>query len=105
ELLVMETPSASSFDCPNCGAGYKVVRMESDAIDVEGQIVCRRCGGPPFGGESRYNLKYFLVSGRGKQAFRSQTRGARYSDCVLRRASPFRRSPRQRAATSNRVAP
>jgi DNA-directed RNA polymerase subunit RPC12/RpoP len=64
------TPSASLFECPNCGAGYKVVRMESDKIDVEGQIVCRRCGGPLLGREGRYILKYFLVRGRRAQALK-----------------------------------
>jgi len=35
-----------SVRLPKLRAHYKVVRMESDAIDVEGQIVCRRCGAP-----------------------------------------------------------
>src|SRR5262249_39436765 len=104
ELLVMETPSASSFDCPNCGAGYKVVRMESDAIDVEGQIVCRRCGGPLFGGGGRKTLKYFLLCGRGTPAFWCRSGGSADSDhCGLRRV-PFASLTRQMAATSQWVA-
>jgi hypothetical protein len=53
-----------SVRLPKLRAHYKVVRMESDAIDVEGQIVCRRCGAPLQGREGKYVLKYFLVSGR-----------------------------------------
>lgn len=66
----MATPSASQFDCPNCGARYKVVRMEADKIDVEREIVCRRCGDPLEGRQGRYILKYFLVSGRHDQTLK-----------------------------------
>jgi predicted RNA-binding Zn-ribbon protein involved in translation (DUF1610 family) len=33
------------FDCPNCGADYKVVRAEGDP-PPDRQIECRRCGAP-----------------------------------------------------------
>jgi hypothetical protein len=41
--------------------------MESVKIDVEREIVCRRCGDPLEGRQGRYILKYFLVSGRHDQ--------------------------------------
>ena len=66
----MATPSASQFDCPNCGARNKTVRVESDKIDLEGEVVCRRCGAPLQGREGRYILKYFLVNERRDQTLR-----------------------------------
>jgi hypothetical protein len=69
----METQSAASFDCPNCGARYKLVRMESDQVDLEGQIVCRRCGAPLLGREGKYILKYFLVGERRMPALRRRS--------------------------------
>jgi hypothetical protein len=51
----------SRFDCPNCGARYTLVRVEVEAVEADGQIACRSCGGPLNGNEGRFILKYFLV--------------------------------------------
>jgi predicted nucleic acid-binding Zn ribbon protein len=44
------------FDCPNCGAEYKVVRAEGDP-PPDRQIECRRCGGPLQGRDGKFILK------------------------------------------------
>jgi predicted RNA-binding Zn-ribbon protein involved in translation (DUF1610 family) len=54
---------ASRFDCPHCGARYKLVRIEVEAVDPGGSIACRSCGGPLKSHADRHILKYFLVDG------------------------------------------
>jgi predicted RNA-binding Zn-ribbon protein involved in translation (DUF1610 family) len=61
------------FDCPVCGAQYKLVRVEDKAA-VDRQITCRSCGGPLQGRDGRFILKYFMVSRPRVQAQR-QRRG------------------------------
>jgi predicted RNA-binding Zn-ribbon protein involved in translation (DUF1610 family) len=61
----MGTSTSTPFACPNCGAQYEVVRVETDTVVVGEQITCRRCGGPLHAREGRYILKYFLVDHRG----------------------------------------
>ena len=33
------------FACPNCGAQYKLVRVETNEILPDQQLTCRQCGG------------------------------------------------------------
>jgi len=61
-MLAMAKPPAMHFDCPHCGAAYKLVHLETDAIMPEEQLDCRACGGPLQGREGRFILKYFLVN-------------------------------------------
>jgi predicted RNA-binding Zn-ribbon protein involved in translation (DUF1610 family) len=56
----LEMPETSRFNCPNCGAEYKLVRAEAGP-PPDRQIVCRRCGAPLQGREGKFILKYFLV--------------------------------------------
>jgi hypothetical protein len=49
----------AQFNCPNCGARYKVVRVAADSSLRE--ITCRSCGGPLRASEGGYILKYFLI--------------------------------------------
>jgi predicted RNA-binding Zn-ribbon protein involved in translation (DUF1610 family) len=49
------------FDCPNCGAQYKIVRVERDEVLPDEQIACLRCDAPLNGREGRLTLKYFLL--------------------------------------------
>jgi predicted RNA-binding Zn-ribbon protein involved in translation (DUF1610 family) len=49
----------AQFNCPNCGARYKVVRVAADSPLRE--ITCRSCGGPLRASEGGYILKYFLI--------------------------------------------
>jgi predicted RNA-binding Zn-ribbon protein involved in translation (DUF1610 family) len=53
--------SASRFDCPHCGARYKLVRVETEPVEASGTIACRACGGLIEGHADRHILKYFLV--------------------------------------------
>jgi predicted RNA-binding Zn-ribbon protein involved in translation (DUF1610 family) len=52
---------AAQFNCPNCGAQYKVVRVEADPLTADREITCRSCGAPLQGREGGLVLKYFLV--------------------------------------------
>jgi hypothetical protein len=52
---------AARFDCPHCGARYKLVRVEAESVEASGQIACRSCGGPLESHADRHILKYFLV--------------------------------------------
>ncbi len=56
----MPKSSPERFDCPDCGAQYKLVRVEADA-EQDRQITCCRCGAPLNGREGAFALKYFLV--------------------------------------------
>jgi Bacterial regulatory proteins, tetR family len=44
------------FDCPNCGTKYRLVRvkMADGSAISDGQITCRRCGGPFHGREGPF---------------------------------------------------
>jgi predicted nucleic acid-binding Zn ribbon protein len=49
------------FNCPNCGAPYKVVRVEADPLTADHEITCLSCDAPLRGREGGLVLKYFLV--------------------------------------------
>jgi len=57
----MPVTEATPFDCPNCGAQYKLVRVETNETLPDQQLACRKCGGPLQGRQGRFVLKYFLV--------------------------------------------
>jgi transcription elongation factor Elf1 len=58
----MSEPLSSFFNCPACGAGYKVVRMEAPLSETsDEQVECRNCGGPLDAHDGAFILKYFLV--------------------------------------------
>jgi hypothetical protein len=50
-----------TFDCPNCGTCYKVVRVEAPATAGDREIVCLSCGAPLNEREGKFVLKYFRV--------------------------------------------
>jgi predicted RNA-binding Zn-ribbon protein involved in translation (DUF1610 family) len=58
---VMPLTSTTPFECPNCGAQYKLVRVETETALPEQKIACRKCGGPLPATEGPFILKYFLV--------------------------------------------
>ena len=64
----MPEPDVSRFDCPNCGAKYKLVRALADPKLLDRQITCRSCSAPLHGREGSMALKYFLVDRPRKQA-------------------------------------
>ncbi|HLH94739.1 MAG TPA: hypothetical protein VKW08_06435 [Xanthobacteraceae bacterium] len=55
------------FECPQCKAGYKVVRVEAPPASVEQDIVCVRCGAPLQARDGNFVLKYFLMEGPGRR--------------------------------------
>jgi hypothetical protein len=67
----MPKSSPERFDCPICGAQYKLVRVEADAAQ-DREINCRSCGGPLNGREGVFALKYFLVDRRRKTQAQAQ---------------------------------
>jgi transcription elongation factor Elf1 len=56
------------FECPHCGAGYKLVQVEADSETIDRQITCRKCGAPLQGRQGNVVFKYFLVDQPGAQA-------------------------------------
>ena len=40
----MPVTEATPFDCPNCGAQYKLVRVETNETLPDQQLACRKCG-------------------------------------------------------------
>ena len=50
----------AEFQCPNCSAQYKVVRVEAPPTH-DHQILCLSCGAPLHGREGKFALKYFRV--------------------------------------------
>jgi DNA-directed RNA polymerase subunit RPC12/RpoP len=71
----MSSAGPSAFECPTCGAQYKVVRVEAESVSANQQLVCRKCGGPLHGRDGRFILKYFLVDRPRRRALGA--RGAR----------------------------
>ena len=57
----MTKSDLSPFECPNCGAKYKLIRVEAEPQSLDRQITCRSCGAPLHGREGAIALKYFLV--------------------------------------------
>ena len=57
----MSVAGVTPFDCPNCGAQYKLVRVETDDALPDQQLACCKCEGPLHGREGRFIFKYFLV--------------------------------------------
>ena len=57
----MPNTLSTPFDCPQCGAKYKLVRAEADEQTIDRQITCRKCGAPLQGRQGNAVLKYFLV--------------------------------------------
>ncbi len=58
----MSESSSSLFNCPACGAEYKVVRMEATSSETtDEELQCRNCGGALDARDGNFILKYFLV--------------------------------------------
>ena len=57
----MSSSGVRRFNCPTCGALYKVIQVEADPATSYGEITCRRCDGPLPGQSGGFLLKYFFV--------------------------------------------
>jgi hypothetical protein len=64
----MPVADTTPFECPNCDAQYKLVRVETEGLTFgrdeslpDQHLSCRVCEGPLHGREGRFILKYFLV--------------------------------------------
>jgi hypothetical protein len=75
----MPVTQAVPFQCPTCGAEYKLVRVET-------KETCRKCGGPLPGSEGHLIPKYFLVD-----------RGRRRASGALPRKIALKRQSHERA--------
>jgi predicted RNA-binding Zn-ribbon protein involved in translation (DUF1610 family) len=73
-------PLSVPFDCPNCGAKYEIVRVESPSQwTADRDIKCVSCGGSLRGRHGVFVLKYFLVERprrRGQKAINTVTRAS-----------------------------
>jgi DNA-directed RNA polymerase subunit RPC12/RpoP len=67
-----DQPPVTHYECPNCQAQYRLVRVEAAPDTPYREITCRSCGAPLPAREGRYVLKYFL-----KDRPRAQARAGR----------------------------
>jgi predicted RNA-binding Zn-ribbon protein involved in translation (DUF1610 family) len=44
QATAMSVAGVTPFACPNCGAQYKLVRVETNEILPDRQLTCRKCG-------------------------------------------------------------
>jgi predicted RNA-binding Zn-ribbon protein involved in translation (DUF1610 family) len=58
----MSNTDTNSFECPNCGARYELVRVQAPQGPIsELALACLSCGDPLHGRDGPFLLKYFLV--------------------------------------------
>jgi len=57
----------TAFECPSCGAQYKLVRVEAPASAHDPKIACLTCATPFKAREGAFVLKYFRVKRPKKQ--------------------------------------
>jgi predicted RNA-binding Zn-ribbon protein involved in translation (DUF1610 family) len=69
-LRMAKLPSSPPMHCPNCGAEYKIIRIEAPPSG-ERPLECLSCGGPLPAREGAFILKYFLVGKLGHRQKRS----------------------------------
>jgi hypothetical protein len=62
--------TTSNFQCPNCHAEYKVVRVEAPPTHDQ-PLLCLSCGGPLNNREGKFALKYFRVDDGPAQSSRN----------------------------------
>lgn len=54
-------PWLTTFRCPQCGASYKVVRVDAAGLLNEARVNCLVCGKEFPGHDGAFFLKYFLT--------------------------------------------
>jgi predicted Zn finger-like uncharacterized protein len=55
------------FNCPNCSAQYKVVKVEAPALANVEEVTCVNCGAALQARDGKFVLKYFLVGPKAKR--------------------------------------
>jgi predicted RNA-binding Zn-ribbon protein involved in translation (DUF1610 family) len=60
---------AIEFQCPNCEAQYKVVRIEAPSADDDA-LLCLSCDAPLPDREGEFALKYFRTDGPRRRSTR-----------------------------------
>jgi predicted Zn finger-like uncharacterized protein len=63
----MAEAAETRFNCPNCGAHYKVVQVEAPALASMEEVTCINCGAALQARDGKFALKYFLVSSKTKR--------------------------------------
>lgn len=62
----MAEPAETRFNCPNCGAQYKIVPVEAPAVASVEDVTCVNCGTALPARDGKFALKYFLVGPKTK---------------------------------------
>jgi predicted RNA-binding Zn-ribbon protein involved in translation (DUF1610 family) len=57
----MAEPQEAHFTCPNCGAQYKLVRVEGTSTMGDRELSCVICDAVLKAREDKFVFKYFLV--------------------------------------------
>jgi predicted Zn finger-like uncharacterized protein len=70
----MAEPEETRFNCPNCNAQYKVVKIEAPALASAEDVTCVSCGTALQARDGKLALKYFLVGSKAKRDRRSDKR-------------------------------
>ena len=70
----MPVTGVTPFECPNCGAQCKLVRLETDETLPDQQLNCHNCEGTLHGREGEFILKYFLVDRPRRRALGQRSR-------------------------------
>jgi predicted RNA-binding Zn-ribbon protein involved in translation (DUF1610 family) len=59
--VIMAESATSSFNCPNCKALYRVVKVLPGPETVDRELTCRSCGAPLPARDGGLILKYFML--------------------------------------------
>jgi predicted Zn finger-like uncharacterized protein len=59
--VIMAESATSSFNCPNCKALYRVVKVQPGPETVDRELTCRSCGAPLPARDGGLILKYFML--------------------------------------------
>lgn len=54
------TDDVSRYNCPNCDAVYRLLRVDAPA-EIDRKVTCLCCGGPLQGQDGRFVSKYMLL--------------------------------------------
>lgn len=60
--ILVAMPEQTDFNCPTCGALYKLVRVEAPTANDK-PLTCLSCGVPLLNREGKFALKYFRTNG------------------------------------------